>query len=233
MAKKIYFQNVNTTTIETINNILDITFVNAFERKELSKELKTVEKELADFMENPANKDKSTLEFQKKITLIKNKREALRKWTDATLRDHKNNSDQWENGLFSEVGVTREFCEIYLECRDNETWGKWKDAIKTMLKDTYGMSLDDKLVGKFANYLEHQVGSTCTGINQVLKGQLLKAQTVRNFSEIMVRAIATYMAKTNCNVTIPTAEFYVAKVTYDKNVKTVEQYEVLEKIEEK
>lgn len=233
MAKKIYFATINEETVNTINTILDVTFVNAFERKELLKEKKRIEVELDEFKSKPENHEESTLEFQKKLQLIKNKQEALRKWTDTTLRTHKNSKDEWEDGLFASVGVTKDFCDTYLECRDNETWGKWNTAIKNMLVNVYGMSLDDKLVGKFASYLEHQIGSSCSSINQILKGQLLKPQTVRNFSEIMVRAIATYISRTNDNVTIPTSDLYVANVIYDNNIKTVESYEVVEKVDEK
>lgn len=232
MAKKIYFKSINEETVNTINTILDVIFVNAYERKALSNEAKKIEKELEEFKANEENKDASTLEFSKKLQIVKNKRDALRTWTDTTLRTHKNPNDEWEDGLFATLGVNKALCETYLECRDNNTWGKWNATIKNMLVETYGMSLDDKLVGKFASYLEHQVGSSCAGINQILKGQLLKPQTVRNFSEIMVRAIATYISQTNDNVTIPTVEFYVATVTYDEHINNVESYEVSEKVEE-
>ena len=172
------------------------------------------------------------MKIQNAQNVIKSKREALRTWTDTTLRTHKNSNDEWEDGLFATLGVDKLLCETYLECRDNNTWGKWNTVIKTMLCDVFGMSLEDKLVTKFASYLEHQVGSSCAGINQILKGQLLKPQTVRNFSEIMVRAIATYIAQTNDNVIIPTSEFYVANVTYDKNIRTVTKYELVEKVSE-
>lgn len=232
MAKKIYFKTINKETVAIINEILDVTFVNAYVRKELSKEATSIKKELEEFKAIPANSDASTLEFSKKLQLIENKRKALRTWTDTTLRTHKDSNDSWEDGLLASVGITKEFCDTYLECRDHETWGKWGAAIKDMLINVYGMSLDDKLVGKFASYLEHQIGSSCAGINQILKGQLLKPQTVRNFSEIMVRAIATYMSKTNDDITIPTAEFYTASVKYDKNISTIEEYEVSEKVSE-
>ena len=227
MAKKIYFKTINVETVNTINTILDVTFANAFERKELTKELRSLEKKFKEAKE----KNEPTLELTKGINVIKNKRDALKKWTDTTLRTHKDSSDNWVDGLFAEIGVDKKFCETYIECRDNETWGKWNSAIKKMLVEVYGMSLDDKLVGKFASFLEHKIGDSATGINQILKGELLKPQTVRNFSEIMVRAIATYIAKTNDDVVIPTAEFYVAKITYDKNIRTVEKYEVVEKTE--
>lgn len=232
MAKKIYFKHVNTEVKETINTILDVTFANAFERKALSIELKQIEKELEDFKAQEENEGKSTVEFTKRMNVIKSKRDALRKWTDTTLRNHKNDDGVWEDGLFSAVGVTSNFCEIYLDCKANETWGKWDKTIKDMLVETYEISVEDKLLKKFADYLGRQVGSSCTGINQVLKGQLLKAQTVRNFSEIMVRAIAEYMAKTVEDVVIPTSEFYVAKINYDENLRTVVSYEVVAKTEE-
>lgn len=230
MAKKITFAHTKQETIDKINEILEMNFVSAFMRKQWQGEAKTLQSQL----ETARNNGTDTVEYVNKLQLIDYKRKALASWRKNTLMPTKNDKGVTVEGLYGAVGCTVDLAKTYCECRDSGTWTKWNKAIKAMLNDVFEFdAIDEKLVGKFASYLEHAVGTNIAGINQVLNGTLLKPATTAKFTEIMVNAIATYMAKTCDSINIPTVEFYTASVEFDETVKKVVSYTVEEKEEEK
>ena len=238
MAKKIYFATVNAETIETINEILDVTFTHAFESKALYKSGKTLEKKIADLMAASVLGDdvKEDLdEAKRQLNIVGFKKKAIVAWRKSSLYNTKNDSDIWVDGLYTKIGVTKELAEAWAECNAAQTWGKWNTTIRTMLSDVYGMNIkDDKLVAKFASYLEHAIGMDAGSTNDILKGILVKdKKSFNKFAEVFVKAIATYMAKSCEAITIPTVEFYTASVEYDDVFRKVTGYSVSEKEDDK
>lgn len=224
MAKKITFKHINQELINTVNLALKVNFANAYERKMLASANKLAMTRLEE-AQDKGNK-KGIDSYTRELRVIKYKRAALQKWTNTTLRAHKNNSDVWEDGLFEAMGVTKELVQVWADCKADNTWTKWNKAIKDMLVSVYEISVDDKLINKFASYLEHIVGDKLAGTNQILKGQMLRTETVKNAQAILVWGIATYMAKTCDSIEVPTSEFYQATVEYDKNYGTVVDWNV-------
>ena len=238
MAKKIYFATVNSEIVETINSINEIVFTHAFVSKELYKTGKALEKRI-DALNGAialGEDHKEELDHEKKqANIVGFKKKAIVAWRKSSLYNSKDNTDAWVDGLYTKIGVTKELAETWADCVSAQTWGKWNDHIRKMLCDVYGMNIkDDKLVAKFASYLEHAVGLDLGSTNDILKGVLLKdSKSFNKFAETFVRAISTYMAKSCESIIIPTVEFYTASVTYDENYRTVTGYSVDAKTEEK
>lgn len=230
MSKKIKFTNVNKETIATINTILEVNFTVAFVRNELSIAKKALEVEL----EDARLEDRPTIEIQKKLTLIDYKKKALASWRKEQLFPTKKDKKIISDGLYAAIGLTMDLVGTYADCKSAGTWGKWNKSVKTMLAEVFQFdTLDEKLVSKFATYLEHQVGSNVSGTKQILNGVLLKENNANKVMEILANSIATYMQKTCDSVIIPTVEFYTASVEFDENIKTVTSFTVSEKEEEK
>ena len=228
MAKKIYFSKINTEVINTINTICEVVFANAFVRNELSKEYKSISKELEELGEND-----SKVELNNKLNIVTMKRKALFTWCNNTLKPHKNSSDEWEKGLYDELHIDKELAEVYFDCKSRNNYAKFNESIKAIFSDVFGMDLSDKLIKPFCTYLEHLVGSKIGTTKQILDGKLLKDETVVKFCEIIVMGIATYMAETCESICIPTVKFYNATVEFDKNFREVVSYSVTEVEEEK
>ena len=233
MAKKIYFAKINALTVDTINTINDVVFTHALVSKELYAEGKKLEKKLADLKSLVAlGEDAHDLiaKTEGEIRINGYKKKALVAWRKSALYNTKDDSDNWVDGLYTSIGVTKELCESWAECMSANTWGKWNKTIRTMLEEVYGMDIkDDKLVAKFASYLEHAVGLDLGSTNDILKGVLLKdKKSFNKFAETFVRAIATYMAKSVEDICIPTKELYSASVEYDENYRKVTSYKVTE-----
>ena len=234
MAKKILFKSVNAETVATINTINEVVFTHALVSKELYAEGKKLEKELefvkgAIALGSDLGEKKDKLENS--IRVIGFKKKALVSWRKSALYNTKDDSDKWVDGLYTSVGVTKELCETWADCMSAQTWGKWNEHIRKMLADVYGMNIkDDKLVARFASYLEHAIGLDLGSTNDILKGVLLKdKKSFNKFAETFIRAIATYMAKSCEDVYIPTVEFNTASVEYDENYRKVTNYKVAEK----
>lgn len=230
MAKKITFSKCNQETIDTINRILEINFMSAYMRKQWAGEVKILQSDL----EMARFNEEDTTKLVNALQLIEYKRKALASWRKNTLMPTKNDRGVTVEGLYGKVGCTVELAQTYCECRDAGAWTKWNKAIKAMLVEVFEFDgIDDKLINKFAAYLEHAVGSNVAGLNQVLSGTLLKPATTAKFTETMVNAIATYMVKTCDAVNVPTVEFYTASVEFDEDIKTVASFSVDEKTDEK
>ena len=221
MAKKIYFSRVNAETIATINTIAEVVFANAYTRNALAIEKKGLVKALEELGEND-----SKVEINNKINIVDMKRKALFTWTNNTLKPHKNSNDVWENGLFDELQINKELAEVYFDCKARNNYAKFRDNIKGIMSDVFGMDLNDKLINPFCTYLEHLVGSKLGTTKMILNGQLLKDETVLKFSEIMVMGIATYMSETCESICIPTVKHHKASVEFDKNIREVVGYKV-------
>lgn len=234
MSKKIYFKNINSEVVENINTILDIIFAHAYESKDLYKQGKELEKQselLKGAIALGEDKKSELDEVTRKLNIVGFKKKAIVAWRKSSLYDTKDDAGNWDNGLYTSLGVTKDFAETWATCRSAQTWGKWNDAIRKMLSEVYGMDIkDDKLVSRFASYLEHVIGDDASGINDILKGILLKdKKSFSKFAEVFVRAIATYIASSCESVNIPTIEKYDARVEYDKNWTHVKNYKVVEK----
>lgn len=238
MAKKIYFATLNNNVVATINNVFEVYFAHAFVKTQLSAEYTALDKTLkalkeAEILGDATRED--ILSVQNKINVNVNKKKALVAWRKNTLYTHKSEtSDEWVKGLYDDLGVTKEFAEVWAQCRSAKTYGKWNEAIRKMLAEVYGMDFkDDKLPSKLANYLEHVIGENPASDKEILNGILLKDKTAYSkFAELFVRALVGYIAQTCDKVAIPTQEFYKAEVEFDKDIREVVSYKVVEKVEE-
>lgn len=227
MAKKIYFKQVNPKIVATINTICEVIFTDAFVRDELSKEKRTLSKKLSELKE-----DESKVEINNKINVINMKRKALSTWTNTTLKPHKED-DVWKDGLFDQLHINKELAENYFSCRERNNYTPFREAMKKIMLEVFGMELSDKLINPFCTYLEHLVGSKVGTTKMILNGKLLKEETVLKFSELIVMGIVTYMSDTCKDVCIPTVQFHKAQVEYDKNLRQVVDYKVVTITEEK
>ena len=226
MSKNVYFMNISTSAVETVNEVLDINFAWACESLNLSASKKEAQKNL-ETIRAAADLGEATREqvlaAQNAINIIDMKRKAINSWKKSMLMDSKDENKNINHGLYHAMGITADLIDKWAECRNSGTWGKWNQAIRAMLADVYEMDIkNDKLVARFASQLEHAIGNTSGSISDIAKGVLLKDKSsVAKFAEVFASTMATYMAKTCQSIVIPSKELFNGSIQYDKNWKVI------------
>lgn len=227
MSKKVNFGKISVETINNLNSLSEAIFVSAYEGRTLSDEKKTAVA-LRDKAIEEGNK---TAEHENAVNKVTNKQKAIATFRRETLFDHKDESGNTVNGLFTTMGITEDLYKAYILMQNEGKRGEYLNAIKKVLI-AMGMDCTEKLTASLANTLTTAVGRVKTSRNAELKGELTKDATRVAFCELFARRLLEQVAKTCDQVTVYTAEFYTVKVNYDKNVK-FESYTIKEKAEEK
>lgn len=223
MSKKLYFGKINEETINNLNTLSEAIFVSAYEGRELSDEKKT-----AVALRNKAVEEGTkTAEHDNAVNKVTYKQKAMTAFRRETLFDHKDNSDNTVNGLFTTMGITEDLYKAYILMQNEGKRGEYLNSIKKILS-ALGMDCTEKLTASLANTLTTAVGRVKTSRNTELKGEFTKDATKVAFCELFARRLLEQVAKTCDKVTVYTAEFYTVKVNYDKNMK-FESYTITEK----
>lgn len=226
MAKKVFFGKISEETVKNLNKLSEVLFVSAHEGRRLSDEKKkaTAERDKA------VEEGTKTAEHDNAIRAITNKQKALSSFRRETLFDHKDESGESVDGLFSTMGINGDLYTAYILMQNEGKRGEYLKAIKGVLS-AMGMDCTENLTSALANTLTTSVGRVKTSRNAELKGEFTKDATRVAFCELFARRLLEQVAKTCDKVTVYKAEFYTASVVYDKNVK-FESYTITEKTAE-
>lgn len=239
MAKKIYFKNINVTTVATINNINDIIFGCNLELRNLAKAkadtnkkitaLENVKAETSSDSEKEFTEEQQTEldNLKKAVNVISDKQKNTRSFFNDSLYDHKDKADNAFRGLYTDLGVGNDLYNAYINLMSEGNEKEWHTAINSLMQ-SFGLNLNDKLTKMLAKKLSFCVGLDESTSSQILKGQLTRDKKVKKFQSLFTKTLCEYMQKTCESICIPTAEFHSIKVSYDSNLK-VEKLEVVEK----
>lgn len=231
MAKKIYFKNVNTATVNTLNTIAEIVFVSAKETAILNTEKRTLTKEL-ELLEAAATLgDSGSDEIQNhknKLNVIAHKKKALSAFRKNTLYGYKDSNDKRVLGHFEKLGITSDLFETYQEAVSTCSFSDWNTAIKNLLKDTFAMNLNEKLTKQLADYLIHSIGLKKASSTKIRQGKLVDTVNKNNFNELFVFALIDYMSDTCESLVVPNEKVYSVITEYDENYKELVNYQLVE-----
>ena len=230
MAKKIYFKNINEVTVNTLNTIAEIVFMAEKESATLNAEKRSLTKDL-ELLEAAATLgDSGSEEIQScknKLNIIGYIKKALNAFRKQTLFGYKDELKIAHAGLFEQLGITSDLFDIYESAVSNCSFSEWEEAIKKLLKDTFGMNLNTKLVKQLADYLIHSIGLKKASGVKIRQGQLVTTVNKNNFYELFVFALVDYMKNTCETLVVPDEKLYSAFVEYDVNYKEVVNYQVV------
>ena len=238
---KISFAKTQENIITNMNTITKVVFAHTVETRNLSQLASATKKDIEKLEKTDTSKfsEKELKEHADKIASLKSvlgvitlKRKALTTWRKEQLHLHKNSNEEWENGLFANIGIDKELFECYENAMASGDFVKWQDGINTLMVKTFGFNLKSQLVKKLAESLSFAIGKRVATQKDILNGKLTKSVSANAFYEVFAFALAEQIAKTNTEIVVPTAEFYNATISYDENLREVISYEVSERYEE-
>lgn len=220
---KVYFQNMNKETVATINQISEARFVMAEEIKRLSNERKSIKKRYEEAVAAENEADRKTAEAELRVNQDKGK--AVRIWYKEQLFDHKDSAGNEFKGLFTALGLTTDFYQVYVDMVNESKFSPYFDAIKSMLAD-FGMGdLKNRLVSAVAHALDHCGGVAKISDADFRKGVYLKEEKQNVFFDKFFCTLLAYVSDTCPDIVTYTSKTASVIVTYDKNL-VFESYKV-------
>lgn len=232
MSKNVSFSRISEETINLLNDVLDVIFIQACESKNLSQEKKRLNQALeaakaAEVLgDSPAE---SSSDIQKKINVVEYKRSALSTWYKESLYGKKGENDVHIMGMFERLGANDSLFDAYAAKVESGDSKKFCDHVKKVLEDVFDMDLNQKLVQTLARRLADGIGIQATKSGQTMTGMLIKGLKKNAVQELFVRQLAQYASKTCKDIVIPTSDTQVSVVEYDQELRHITKAETMPK----
>lgn len=218
MSKRVSFKNVNTTTINTMQEAIDAIFAYNFEYKALAKAKKSATNTF-EAIEAPTDEQKA--DYVKTINIIDSKRSNLRTW-------YKSKMTEDVTGYYTALGVL----DMVNPWIDGLSYQSNVSNVKDVFMRVYGFnaSAETRVANMAKSVAMSFMGQEASRTAGVLKGNFIKDRSASKLYEVCLFAIIEYANKSGgVDIQIKTAEFYEASFTYAKDSLAVEGYKINEK----
>lgn len=229
MSRKLSFQKIKHEEVYKLNVALDIQFATKAELDRLKKERQKINKKIS----SPATTGEEMEKLQRDLNVISDKSKNVRSYMKKSLFGYKDGKTVVE-GIYDSLSAGCDLYAAYVNSMASEKTNALATYIcKEVLHNTFGMdSSVDKLCMKLANYLSDSIkGRKINTDKSIIKGELVKERTANDICGTFVNALATYAARTNLEVCVPTIGTHNFKIEYNSLDWTVSGYSVTEKTE--